>query len=85
VLGVFFSMNLLLAALNLIPLPPLDGSAAIPLLLPAGAAARYQQFLFGNPALGLIGMLAAWQLFRFVFQPIFLIAVNLLYPGTAYR
>lgn len=85
VVGVFFSMNLVLAALNLIPLPPLDGSAAIPLLLPAGAAARYQQFLFGNPALGLIGMLAAWQLFRFVFQPIFLIAVNLLYPGTAYR
>lgn len=85
VIGVFFSMNLVLAALNLLPLPPLDGSAAIPLFLPAGAAARYQQVLFGNPALSLFGMLAAWQLFAFVFKPIFLVAVNLLYPGTSYR
>ena len=84
VLGVFFSMNLLLAALNLIPLPPLDGSAAIPLLLPAGAAARYQQLLFGNPALSLVGMVIAWQLFGTVFRPIFLLAVNLLHPGMSY-
>jgi Zn-dependent protease len=84
VVGVFFSMNLLLAALNLIPLPPLDGSAAIPLLLPANAAARYQQFLFGNPALSLVGMVVAWQLFGTVFRPIFLLAVNLLHPGMSY-
>jgi Zn-dependent protease len=84
VVGVFFSMNLLLAALNLIPLPPLDGSAAIPLLLPAAAATRYQQMLFGNPALGLIGMLVAWQLFGRVYHPVFLFAVNLLYPGMRY-
>lgn len=85
VLGVFFSMNLLLAALNLIPLPPLDGSAAIPLLLPPTATARYQQVLFGNPALSLVGMLIAWQLFRFVWQPTFLVAINLLYPEANYR
>lgn len=84
VTGVFFSMNLLLAALNLIPLPPLDGSAAIPLLLPAEAASRYQLFLFGNPSLSLIGMVVAWQLFGTVFQPIFLFAVNLLHPGMTY-
>ena len=82
VVGVFFSMNLLLAALNLLPLPPLDGSAAIPLLLPADAASRYQQVLFGNPALSLIGMLVAWQLFGKIYMPIFIFAVNLLYPGT---
>jgi Zn-dependent protease len=84
VVGVFFSMNLLLAALNLLPLPPLDGSAAIPLLLPADAAARYQQVLFGNPVLSLIGMLVAWQLFGKIYLPIFIFAVNLLYPGTSY-
>jgi Zn-dependent protease len=84
VVGVFFSMNLLLAALNLIPLPPLDGSAALPLILPANAAARYQQVLFGNPALSLIGMVVAWQLFGKVYQPVFIFAVNLLYPDTRY-
>lgn len=84
VLGVFFSMNLLLAALNLIPLPPLDGSAAIPLFLPAAAASRYQMMLFSNPALGLIGMVVAWQLFGRVYLPIFLLAVNLLHPDARY-
>lgn len=84
VVGVFFSMNLLLAALNLIPLPPLDGSAALPLILPATAAARYQQVLFGNPALSLVGMVVAWQLFGRVYQPVFIFAVNLLYPGMRY-
>ena len=84
VVGVFFSMNLLLAALNLIPLPPLDGSAAIPLFLPAAAASRYQMLLFGNPALSLIGMVVAWQLFGTVYRPIFLLAVNLLHPDARY-
>ena len=32
-LGVFFSLNLLLAAFNLLPLPPLDGSGVVPLFL----------------------------------------------------
>ena len=84
VTGVFFSMNLLLAALNLIPLPPLDGSAAIPLLLPAAAASRYQMLLFSNPVLSIIGMIVVWRLFGTVFQPIFLLAVNLLHPGMTY-
>jgi len=84
VLGVFFSVNLLLAAFNLIPLPPMDGSAALPLILPATAAARYQQVLFSNPALSLIGMVVAWQLFGRVFQPVFIFAVNLLHPGAGY-
>ena len=38
--------------------------------------------LFSNPALGLIGMLVAWQLFRAVYNPIFLLALNLLHPGA---
>jgi len=85
VLSVFFSLNLVLFCLNLIPLPPLDGSAALPLLLSEGAAARYQQFLLGSGrAFAFMGMLAAWKIFDLVFQPIFLLAVNLLYPGAHY-
>jgi Zn-dependent protease len=32
-LGVFFSLNLVLLILNILPIPPLDGSGAVPLLL----------------------------------------------------
>ena len=83
--SAFFSMNLLLAVFNLLPLPPLDGSGAAPLLLNASATRGYQRFLTSSPALGLIGMLLAWQVFSFIFNPIFLGAVNLLYPGAGYR
>lgn len=84
-LGVFFSLNLVLASLNLIPLPPLDGSAAIPLLLSEGAAGRYQHFLLtSGRALGFIGIIVAWRLFPALFQPVFLLFVNLLYPGVRY-
>jgi len=83
-LGVFFSMNLVLGALNLIPLPPLDGSGAVPLLLPEGAALRYQRFLWGQPMLGWIGILVAWRIFDGIFPPLFLFFVNLLHPGVRY-
>jgi Zn-dependent protease len=83
-LSVFFSLNLVLFALNVLPFPPLDGSAAVPLLLNDAATARYQQFVWGHPALSWIGILVAWQIFDFVFQPVFLFAVNLVYPGVQY-
>ena len=84
VLSVFFSLNIVLFALNILPFPPLDGSAAVPLLLSDVATERYQQFLWGQPALSWIGILIAWQIFDKVFSPIFLFAVNVLYPGVGY-
>ncbi|MEZ4455957.1 MAG: hypothetical protein R2882_05280 [Gemmatimonadales bacterium] len=83
-IGAFFSMNLMLAVLNLLPLPPLDGSAAVPLLLSDRMSSRYQQFIWGQPGLAIVGMLLAWRLFDVVFQPMFLLAVNLLFPGVRY-
>ena len=84
-LSVLFSLNLVLACLNLIPLPPLDGSAAIPLLLSEGSASRYQAFLMGHGgAMSFIGIYIAWQVFDVVFNPVFLFAVNIIYPGVHY-
>jgi Zn-dependent protease len=84
-LSVFFSLNLVLACLNLIPLPPLDGSAAVPLLLRDQSAARYQEFMLGRGrALSLIGIFAAWQIFDVIFSPVFRIAASLIYPGVHY-
>ena len=84
VLGAIFSLNLVLFLLNMLPFPPLDGSGALVLALPESTVPRYQEFLWGNPALGWVGILAAWYVFDYVFQPIFLLAVNLLYPGVTY-
>lgn len=84
-LSVLLSLNLVLAVLNLFPFPPLDGSGALPLLLSDGATARYQEFIWKNRGLGILGILLAWQLFSVVFDPVFLFTVNLLYPGAGYH
>jgi len=83
-LSVFFSLNLLLAVFNLIPVPPLDGSGAVPLLLSNEATQRYQQFIWGQPAFAWLGILVAWQLFDGLFQPVWLLAVNLIHPNVWY-
>ena len=82
--SVVLSMNLLLFCLNMLPLPPLDGSAAIILLMKDSTANRYQEFLWGSPMFGMIGMLVAWQVTDEVFWPVFWMLVRLLYPGTSY-
>jgi Zn-dependent protease len=79
-LGMFFTLNLLLLVLNLIPVPPLDGSGAVPLLLSDETSRRYQDMLMGTP-LAWIGILIAWNVFDEVFWPIFTFAIGLLYPG----
>lgn len=85
VLSVTFSLNVILATFNLLPLPPLDGSGAVPLLLSPEATRRYQSLIWGHPALSIIGILIAWRLFDVIYDPIFLASVNLLYPDVGYR
>ena len=82
--SVIFSLNLLLAVFNMIPVPPLDASGAVPLLLDDRTTARYQQFIWGQPAFGWIGILVAWQIFPSVYQPLWLFAVNLVHSGVHY-
>jgi Zn-dependent protease len=74
----------LLGVFNLLPIPPLDGSGALPLLLNDDLAERWRGFV-RNPGLTWMGLLIAWQVFDPLFQPIFLLALNLLYPGADYR
>jgi len=83
VISVFFSLNLVLLILNLIPVPPLDGYGALPLILPAKALEAYRGFS-RQPMIGWIGILIAWKIFGYLYHPIFLFAVNLLYPDLQY-
>lgn len=84
VIGIVFSLNLILTALNLIPLPPLDGSGAITLLMSEHNARRFRT-LFSNSMLSIFVLLVAWKLFSPVFSKVFLIVVNILYPGSDFQ
>jgi Zn-dependent protease len=79
-LSIMFSMNLILFLFNLIPLPPLDGSAIIPLLLSNEGAAKYRHFA-AQPAFVLIGMVVAWNVFPRLFLPVFARALTLVESG----
>ena len=56
------SANLLLAAFNLIPIPPLDGSKAIGILVPRSLQPAYEEYLRVGPAL-LIALFGASFIF----------------------
>lgn len=82
-LSIFFTLNILLFVFNLIPLPPLDGSALPPIFMSEKTAEKYLAFLH-QPQLALVGMMIAWKIFDPLFTPIIRVAINLLYPDVTY-
>lgn len=80
-LSILFGLNLLLFVFNLLPVPPLDGSAVLPMLMSAETAARYEELLRATPMLSLVGLLIAWRLFPYLFFPISDVALGILYAG----
>jgi Zn-dependent protease len=83
-LSVLFSLNLLLAVFNLLPFPPLDGNAVIGLFASEEGARRFM-LLTRNPSFAMLGLVAGWYVFGYVFHPIFGAALHVLYSGYAYR
>ena len=77
-LSILFAQNILLMAFNLMPVPPLDGSTAIVLLLPEEMALKWLDFI-RQPGFSMIGILLAWYLFGEIFSPVFVFAVRTLY------
>ena len=82
-LSILFSLNLLLFAFNLIPFPPLDGSAILPGLMGDDAARRFHGFI-RQPMFSLIGLVVAWRVFPAISGPLQILALNVLYPGAGY-
>ena len=83
ILSVLFFENILLGTFNLLPMPPLDGGTGITILMSERAALRFLAFI-RQPGFQMMGMVAAWLLFDKLFDPIFTVALNLLYPGSHY-
>ena len=84
IVSVMFSLNLILFIFNLIPFPPLDGSAIPPMYLNEETGRKYIAFI-RNPVFAIAGLFIAWKIFDLIYLKIHLIAINLLYPGSNYH
>lgn len=77
-LGTVFGMNLLLLVINILPLPPLDGSK-LPLFFLRGSAANNYQDAIQNPSLALIAILVMFNSFGPIFRVVRGYALQMLY------
>jgi len=83
VLSIFLSLNLLLCAFNLLPVPPLDGSKAPLLLLPASMAEKYDAAL-SSPILRYAGIILASRLIPPILPKLLIGAASVIYPTVHY-
>jgi Zn-dependent protease len=82
-LSILFVLNLLLGTFNLLPVPPLDGHAAIMLFMGEDAAHSYLDWVHQS-GYAMLGLVVAWYAFDRMFDLIFTVALSLLYPGIHY-
>jgi Zn-dependent protease len=78
-LSVLFSLNLLLGAFNLMPFPPLDGFSVLGLLLPASVTHKLMDFRDSLGGMTMVGILVAWKAFDYIFEPVFIAGLRMLY------
>ena len=79
ILSIFFLLNLILMAFNLMPVPPLDGSSALVLALPARVINPYLAFT-RQPGMWFMGIMVAWNMFpRFFAEYVLAPAMQWLY------
>ena len=78
VVSVVFSLNLLLAILNMMPIPPLDGSNVPLFFLKGRAADQYQEFL-RQPWMVIVAILVMIRVFPMIFWPAYVKAKVFLY------
>lgn len=77
-LSIALSLNMLLFLFNLLPLPPMDGSAIAEGLFPE-TLGRLVRTMRATPMMGLIGLLAAWHLIPYIMVPAFRFVVRMLF------
>lgn len=77
-LSVMVSLNLILVLLNLIPVPPFDGSAVIMLFMKPGLARRYQE-KSRSPILMIVAFILVYNFFGYVLFPTYQLLLSVLY------
>jgi Zn-dependent protease len=82
-LSILLTLNVLLCAFNLIPLPPLDGASVIGLFLPESAAVKMRE-LSHTPLFQMGGLIIAWRVFPAIVGPLFSLVLRAVHPGLGY-
>lgn len=77
-LSLMFSLNVLLFVFNMIPMPPLDGSGVLPLIMNEDHARNYMAFI-SNPLFMFLGIYLAWQAIDVLYWPVLRIFLIVLY------
>src|SRR3954453_1792757 len=83
ILSIFLTLNVLLCAFNLIPLPPLDGASVIGLFIPESLAFRLRE-LSHTPMFQMLGLLVAWRIFPAIVGPLFGLILKAVHPSLGY-
>jgi len=83
VLSILLMFNVIAGTFNLLPLPPLDGSAVITVFLPDRLAEGLRN-LQRNGSFSMIGLLIAWKVFPVLVDPLFMAVLKLVHPTTYY-
>jgi Zn-dependent protease len=82
-LSILLMFNVIAGTFNLLPLPPLDGSAVITVFLPDSLAERMRD-LERNGAFSIIGLLVAWRVFPLMMDPLFALVLKVVHPDSSY-
>ncbi|MCA9404246.1 MAG: site-2 protease family protein [Candidatus Omnitrophica bacterium] len=77
-LSLMFALNILLFVFNMIPMPPLDGSGVLPLIMHEDHARNYMAFI-SNPMFMFLGIYLAWQAIDVIYWPALKFFLVLLY------
>jgi Zn-dependent protease len=77
-LTIVFMLNLLLGTFNLLPVPPLDGSAGIMVFMSESSARRYLDWLRGNN-FAMVGLLVGLVIFQQIFPYVRYFVMRLLF------
>ncbi len=76
--SILFSLNLILLVFNLIPVPPLDGTAIGEFIFQGDTLYKYRMFM-SHPSLRVFGIFIAWMVMSRIYSPIYIHALKVLY------
>ena len=79
-LSIVFVLNLLLFTFNLLPVPPLDGSSAVTLLMPERTALGYMHWV-RTGGFAIFGLVVAWYAFDKIFVYVLRFGLKVLFFG----
>jgi Zn-dependent protease len=82
-LSVCASLNLILFLFNMLPLPGFDGSSLPSLFVSRESALKIMDIMRSRYSFGFL--IVAWYLFDFIYDPVHLALISLLYPEFTYE